>query len=159
MEQQVDTSATKRCMKCRQVKPLADFYRHPETADGHLGKCKECAKIDATLNRLRRLEKCREYDRGRSRRHTGRKKLSSLHMAAHNAAMRAVRRGILVRPAACSKCGDETKLHAHHEDYNKPLEVLWLCYYCHMVLHNAYYDPAVAASTISRIMGEWFGAF
>jgi len=34
----------------------------------------------------------------------------------------------------CIKCG-AIKSQAHHEDYSKPLEVIWLCQKCHNVEH------------------------
>lgn len=36
----------------------------------------------------------------------------------------------------CSWCGG-AKVHAHHSDYSKPLEVTWLCVDCHAALHVA----------------------
>ena len=36
---------------------------------------------------------------------------------------------------ACAVCG-EAKTEAHHEDYSKPLEVVWLCSKCHREVHK-----------------------
>lgn len=50
------------------------------------------------------------------------------------AVLSALRNGALVRPATC-RCG-KSKPEAHHEDYNKPLEVTWLCKACHLKEHG-----------------------
>lgn len=42
-----------------------------------------------------------------------------------------------MRPSNCSKCGKpHPKVHGHHSDYSKPLDVIWLCPSCHMKLHR-----------------------
>lgn len=46
--------------------------------------------------------------------------------AAHTAVRSALRSGKLVRQP-CEKCGSTHRVHAHHDDYSKPLEVRWLC--------------------------------
>ena len=45
--------------------------------------------------------------------------------AAAQAARYAIKVGKLKR-GRCAECG-AAKVHAHHEDYSKPLEVIWLC--------------------------------
>ncbi|KKN02030.1 hypothetical protein LCGC14_1121860, partial [marine sediment metagenome] len=40
----------------------------------------------------------------------------------------------------CDQCKkkiiEPRKLCGHHDDYNKPLEVQWLCYFCHCIVED-----------------------
>ena len=45
-----------------------------------------------------------------------------------------IKRGKLTRPTACEVCGKEGRVEAHHDDYSKPLEVVWCCKSCHWKL-------------------------
>lgn len=47
---------------------------------------------------------------------------------------RAIANGSLIK-GVCERCGDE-KVHAHHEDYAKPLDVNWLCPLHHSERHR-----------------------
>ena len=135
---------SKQCFKCNAVKPLEDFYKHPRMPDGHVNKCKECNKKDVTENRNDKLDRYREYDRERGK-NADRIKASveinrawraedKRRSAAHGAVARAIRSGVLVR-GVCMRCS-ETKTVAHHEDYDKKLEVMWLCQPCHKQRHK-----------------------
>ena len=48
----------------------------------------------------------------------------------------ALKSGVLIRPEYCSCCGAKTFVEAHHKDYNKPLEITWLCKKCHENTHH-----------------------
>jgi hypothetical protein len=48
---------------------------------------------------------------------------------------KALRDGVLIRPNHCEECGKECKPDGHHDDYNKPFEVVWLCGSCHRRKH------------------------
>jgi hypothetical protein len=48
----------------------------------------------------------------------------------------ALSRGYLIKPKTCSKCGAGGRIHGHHADYLKPLEVVWLCHSCHLKAHD-----------------------
>ena len=55
----------KKCFKCGSILPLSEFYKHPEMADGYLGKYKACTRKDVIENRRANTGYYREYDRKR----------------------------------------------------------------------------------------------
>jgi hypothetical protein len=70
----------------------------------------------------------REYMR--TWRANNREKQNEQHRA-QMAVLRAIKKGLLVRPDVCERCGSGGEIEAHHEDYSKPLLVEWLCLICH----------------------------
>lgn len=54
---------------------------------------------------------------------------------AHKIVYEAIRRGRLTRQP-CEECCTTVRVQAHHEDYEKPLAVKWLCQPCHMRHHG-----------------------
>lgn len=138
-------TVTKVCFKCNQEKPLSDFYKHSQMGDGHLGKCKECTKADVHSHRKENIEKIREYDRKRGtnpdriakgviRQRTYRANFPE-KMTAHQKAERALACGIIERKA-CEVCGTEDRIEMHHEDYDNPLDVVFLCCMHHRRAHG-----------------------
>ena len=132
------------CFKCKVEKPFEMFYKHSRMGDGYLNKCKECTKNDVLQHRNANLEKVRAYDRARGKIPERIKANTETNRAwreedkrrtkAHTAVGRAIRNGDLVRQP-CIRCG-EVKSLAHHEDYDKPLDVMWLCQPCHKQRHK-----------------------
>lgn len=149
---------SKVCFKCNMLKPRGEFYSHPKMADGLLGKCKECARSDIAANRRdpEKGERIRAYDRKRGNRQSpeyrrayastlrGRTVISNASKrypekrAAHFALNNAVRDGKIAKPKSCQQCGAGGRIHGHHHDYTKPLDVQWLCPPCHGLQHRKY---------------------
>jgi hypothetical protein len=141
---------SKRCFKCGETKPLDDFYKHPMMADGHLNKCAECTRADVRANRAARVAYYQAYDRQRARdperifdrqeraKRTGHKprpETDPLKRAARVQVGNALRDGRIKKPPECEVCAASDDLHGHHEDYTKPLEVIWVCTGCHAFIH------------------------
>jgi len=129
--------ATKKCFKCEEVKELKEFYKHSMMGDGHLNKCKSCAKKDS-MNRYDSVmsdpkllikERMRCRLKQRRRRDAGLEKVYIKKQypktLAHTMVGNAIRDGRILK-APCVICGD-LKVQGHHEDYNKPIDVVWLC--------------------------------
>jgi hypothetical protein len=51
-----------------------------------------------------------------------------------------VKRGNIIKPTTCSICNSDQWIEAHHADYTKPLEVVWLCKKCHVAIHKGLQD-------------------
>lgn len=133
---------SKRCFKCLCEKPLADFYKHSEMSDGHLNKCKDCTKADVKKHRQEHWESVRAYDRLRasqpSRVATRLRVVSEYNKQfpnrkrANSAVAHALRSGKL-KKQPCWVCGGNAV--AHHPDYDRPLDVVWLCQPHHKQAH------------------------
>ncbi len=146
------------CFECSIKKPLCEFYTHKKSKDGHVNKCKDCTKKDVHANRLKNIEIIREYDRNTPNKAERAKKSHEYDKTekgkqvrfkatrayrsanperyyANSAVNNAVRDGRLIRPNECSCCGEKCKPHGHHNDYSKPLDVIWYCNKCHNQYH------------------------
>lgn len=123
----VDPNATeKACAKCGEIKPISEFHRKSGVRHGHNARCRDCTADDQ-----------KQIDRRKYRHVQDAWVLRNPEKArAHRAVNKAIRSGILIRPNSCSSCLDETKPQAHHEDYDEPLVVIWLCPRCHKKVHR-----------------------
>ena len=136
---------TKKCFKCKRLKPIYHFYKHPQTADGYLGKCKCCTKKDASIVYFSNKEYYQNYEKERNQR-SERKMARKIYQQrrrekckgkyrANQKVSNAVRDGRIIKQP-CEICGDQ-KVEAHHKDYRKYLDVQWLCFKHHRELHKS----------------------
>lgn len=102
-----------------------------------MGKCKDCWKAQVRLRRATNPD-VQAYDRDRAklphRKKAARevvirwRKENPEAYRAQNAVNNAIRDGRLPKGEVCEVEGcARTDVHAHHDDYTKPLEVRWLC--------------------------------
>jgi hypothetical protein len=130
----------KACFKCGEIKPLTEYYKHGQMKDGHLNKCKTCTKKDVHIHRHESdsREKILSYDRERGNRQNKeylkeyREKYPKKYKA-HCMIANAIRNKKLFREP-CAVCGKENA-DGHHDDYDKPLNVRWLCSEHHRQWH------------------------
>jgi hypothetical protein len=110
----------KTCTKCQRLLPPDFFNKMRGGKNGLRGICKQC---QSTYNyiwfrnhrEVRNAQKLRDEQNHPDRRY------------ARFVAWKNVPIG-----RKCSVCGSTEKLHRHHHDYSKPLEVITLCQVCHL---------------------------
>lgn len=55
----------------------------------------------------------------------------------HDLIYQGIKNGTIIKPTKCSIVGCvNDKIEAHHNDYDKPLEIQWLCKYHHSLIHT-----------------------
>ena len=140
------------CKKCLIDKAESEFYKSDKT-------CKPCRREMVRINREKNAEYYRQYDKDRfrndprvSERHKRYQKTESgrasvikskkkwqeknpVKRAVHVITGSAIRSGALQK-MPCEVCGSKSRVHAHHDDYSKPLEVRWLCSKHHTEWHE-----------------------
>lgn len=128
------------CVKCNTTKPVRDFYKSTIYKRRNAGECKSCviARVRAAeqkphrqayfttdeykQNHVRNFHKYNEkYPRRRS-----------VRIQVNNA----IKSGVLKRSDKCEQCDGSENIEAHHDDYNKPMSVRWLCSVCHGIWHR-----------------------
>jgi len=130
------------CRVCGNHKSFVDFYNRQVRSDLSAGECKSCTKT-RVKNRSRTNPSVQEYDRERAKTPSRRAKTKEITRKwrednpmgylAHTAVSTAIRAGRLQK-MPCVFCSEKI-VHAHHKDYSKPLDVIWLCPKCHHRLH------------------------
>lgn len=119
----------KKCSKCLRSKELSKFNRRARSRDGLNTACRECTKARSRKYLVSAL--------GRKTRTKYRKEVAEVRdkkkLHARRKVKEALKDGRLVRQS-CMNCDDKLS-HAHHQDYERPLEVIWLCAICHRSVH------------------------
>lgn len=132
----------KKCSKCGEAKPLGEFNKDRRSPDGHQDRCRACvsrynrARYAADPQRFK--EAVRKYqDENLENLFVTRMEMCERNPSRKNANMAvdyALKLGYIEKPDHCLGCGrksDEARITAHHNDYSKPLEVVWVCPRCH----------------------------
>lgn len=154
------------CGKCNRSLPQSEFHKDRTQKTGHHPYCKQCKIQFEQKRRARKRDEInsknrekyrnnpnsprdwmRQYCRGNraviSERRKGQAQArpDPVKAKARSLVHAALRNGHLVKPACCEKCKSKPAsrdLQAHHKDYSKPLEVVWLCTTCHGVTYRKY---------------------
>lgn len=120
-------------------------------ADGHLNKCIDCTKRDVKVRELKlkqidpnwgSKERLRhrikyqkyKYKPNKQSHNISAKKWRNKNIEkrkVHALVGRAIKNGKINKPLNCDGCGAKGRIEAHHEDYNKPFVIKWLCMVCH----------------------------
>ena len=121
------------CKGCGKKLPRTHefFFRNKSLLDGLLSKCKTCTAAYQKEYKIKQRKKNLEYLKKAS------EKWSKNNRARRNVRQRvytAVKNG-LIKKKPCAVC-DQKKVEAHHFNYDKPLEVIWLCKSHHMEVHR-----------------------
>ena len=142
------------CSICGEEKIIGEFYKQAGGKYGVTSRCKDCLKKIDKINRerfrARRLARKKAYNREHKQERKAYKQAhpeqqskslrrwkikNSEKASAHKKVARAISSGKIKR-CPCEICGTTINIHAHHDNYKKPLDVIWLCAEHHRWIHS-----------------------
>lgn len=128
----------KTCITCKRVKNESEFHKDRSRKEGLSPRCKPCAcaqtkryyRSNSGVWRRLSTETKRRGNRRYNAKHPGR-------LRAHRIVDGELRSGRMKR-GECERLSADCsgKVHAHHDDYAKPVEVRWLCARHHREWHK-----------------------
>lgn len=114
------------CCRCKSERE--NLIKLSRIRDGYYYICRKCNK-----------EKARKYRSGKGILNVRKAVYKSIikhprKQSARIKVSKAVKSGYIIKPKVCSKCLLVAKVEAHHVNYNRPLDVEWLCKKCHSMV-------------------------
>lgn len=105
--------------------------------------CRECNRIQTTKSYYKNIEKKKKYGKIYKSKTRDKSKIYAKtwlennreKQRTHSKVAKALSKKILIKKP-CKVC-KEKRVDAHHPNYDKPLEVIWLCRQHHKDLHRA----------------------
>lgn len=113
---------TSKCTRCRNLR---------DDIEPGIKTCNSCRRSKAKYQRTETGRLKQQAAKDKWRKNTDKGKLLTW---VHSRVYVAVNNGTLVKQP-CEQCGN-TVVHAHHDDYDKPLDVRWLCQQHHVEVHR-----------------------
>lgn len=114
-------AAKKYCQRCKKTKHHSKFSIHDTVCD----KCTAVRLEQQVENELNRKQYHKDY---------GKTEIGAQIKWAKQVVYAMKKMGVL-KQGVCETCSTE-KTQAHHKDYNKPFEVMWLCKKHHTEWHK-----------------------
>lgn len=139
---------TKKCSRCGRVLPITEFNWSNKAKGIRQGMCRacfsECNRKRYASDPERFKQAVKEYRKRDPqavlRTRLGTNKKHPTKKNAQKCVDAAIAAGVLTRPDRCFGCGcpdTEHRIEAHHHDYSRPLDVIWLCTPCHRKMDMA----------------------
>lgn len=135
-----------KCKECWEFKELNEqnWYKHHQWFMWVLWRCKECIKKWRSSERELIMARKRDSDRWHNnpKRHEYMSKANIIrrkvkwYWKIHQRVSKIIKKLWIDRPSKCTICWCENKIYAHHPDYNKPYEVVFVCQPCHSKIHS-----------------------
>lgn len=152
-----DEIISKRCSKCKEIKPISEFHKNKVRKDGLQGYCKPCKKIyemtyqktekgKAAQKRHRKSDKRKasqkrynQSEKGKANLRAKQERFNARHpnfIKAKHAVNNAIQVGKLPRPdnLRCHYCDHPAKHYHHYKGYAPEhwLDVVPVCVPCHV---------------------------
>ena len=133
---------TKKCSRCGRELPIAEFNWENKAKGKRQSMCRSCFsrynKARYASDRERFKADVRKYRAANPENVLETRLRTNAKFPTKQNAQKcvdaALKCGAIVRPSVCWGCGcssEEHRIEAHHHDYARPLDVIWLCTPCH----------------------------